>query len=71
MRRENKELRELLGKVDTTSDRHSNLLIPDIQRETQSLKAQVGVIASQTPTDTPWELVSERVTAEIDQVLST
>ena len=51
-KRENKELRVLIEKVRVTSDRQFNLMIPDVQREMQSLKDQVGVLASQTPAET-------------------
>ena len=58
------DLRLKLRLVDSW---HSELLN---QKEIQDLKAQAGVIASQTPTETPWWLVSEKVNAEIDRVLS-
>ena len=55
MSKPSKELHDLKGKVYTTSDRNFNFLIPDLQKEAPSLKAQVGVLASRTPTEAPGE----------------
>ena len=65
MKRQIKNLREALDKVRMTSDR-TNLLTPDPQKKTHALEAKVGVLASQTPTETPWELASDKETTEVD-----
>ena len=70
MIKENQGLQAIVEKIITTSDRASNLLIPRLQKELRTLEAQVVVLVSQTRTEIPWELMSERVTAEIDRVLS-
>ena len=60
LRKENQELQKTVGQISAASDWTSNLLTPELQHEIRVLKAQLGVLASQTPAESPWELMSER-----------
>ena len=71
LKKETQELQATIGKLSTAPNTTSNVLIPDLQKEVRALKAQLGALASQAPSEAPCELVSERATAEIDSVLDT
>ena len=49
------------------SDASPQALMPELRREVDTLKQQLMVVAAQT--EPPWELVSERMTSEVERVL--